>query len=143
METILERVNLNRAFKEVVANKGSAGVDGMKVDDLLDYLRSNGAELVQSIKEGRYEPSPVRRVFIPKENGQKRPLGIPTVVDRFVQQAVGRVRSLQYELVFSDNSHGFRPARSCSTASTALARPTYWGSLRLRANSDSFKGLER
>lgn len=116
LETILERVNLNRAFKEVVANKGSAGVDGMGVKDLRAHLRSNGAELVRNIKEGRYKPSPVRRVFIPKENGQKRPLGIPTVVDRFVQQAVARVLSMQYEEVFSNSSHGFRPARSCSTA---------------------------
>lgn len=104
METILERVNLNRAFKEVVANKGSAGVDGMGVKDLRAHLRSNGAELVWDIKEGRYKPSPVRRVFIPKENGQKRPLGIPTVVDRFVQQAVARVLSMQYEEVFSNGS---------------------------------------
>lgn len=104
METILERVNLNRAFKEVVANKGSAGVDGMGVKDLRAHLRSNGAELVRDIKEGRYKPSPVRRVFIPKENGQKRPLGIPTVVDRFVQQAVARVLSMQYEEVFSNGS---------------------------------------
>ena len=116
LETILERVNLNRALKEVVANKGSAGVDGMGVKDLRAHLWSNGAELVRDIKEGRYKPSPVRRVFIPKENGQKRPLGIPTVVDRFVQQAVARVLSMQYEEVFSDSSHGFRPARSCSTA---------------------------
>lgn len=104
LETILERVNLNRAFKEVVANKGSAGVDGMGVKDLRAHLRSNGAELVRDIKEGRYKPSPVRRVFIPKENGQKRPLGIPTVVDRFVQQAVARVLSMQYEEVFSNGS---------------------------------------
>lgn len=104
METILERMNLNRAFKEVVANKGSAGVDGMGVKDLRAHLRSNGAELVRDIKEGRYKPSSVRRVFIPKENGQKRPLGIPTVVDRFVQQAVARVLSMQYEEVFSNGS---------------------------------------
>ena len=81
LDTILERDNLNRAFKAVVANKGSAGVDGMEVGDLLAYLKVQGADLVKSIKEGRYKPSPVRRVFIPKENGEKRPLGIPTVVD--------------------------------------------------------------
>ena len=82
LETILERGNLNRAFKAVVANKGSAGVDGMEVGDLLAYLKVQGADLVKSIKEGRYKPSPVRRVFIPKENGEKRPLGIPTVVQQ-------------------------------------------------------------
>ena len=68
LETILERGNLNRAFKAVVANKGSAGVDGMEVGDLLAYLKVQGADLVKSIKEGRYKPSPVRRVFIPKEH---------------------------------------------------------------------------
>lgn len=116
LETILERGNLNRAFKAVVANKGSAGVDGMEVGDLLAYLKVQGADLVKSIKEGRYKPSPVRRVFIPKENGEKRPLGIPTVVDRFVQQATAQVLMQEYESVFSDSSHGFRPKRSCSTA---------------------------
>lgn len=116
LETILDRNNLNRAFKAVVANKGSAGVDGMEVKDLLAHLKACGADLVRSIKEGRYRPSPVRRVFIPKENGQKRPLGIPTVVDRFVQQAVAQVLASEYESVFSDSSHGFRPKRSCSTA---------------------------
>ena len=116
LETILERGNLNRAFKAVVANKGSAGVDGMEVVDLLAYLKVQGADLVKSIKEGRYKPSPVRRVFIPKENGEKRPLGIPTVVDRFVQQATAQVLMQEYESVFSDSSHGFRPERSCATA---------------------------
>ena len=116
LEIILDRNNLNRAFKAVVANKGSAGVDGMEVKDLLAHLKACGADLVRSIKEGRYRPSPVRRVFIPKENGQKRPLGIPTVVDRFVQQAVAQVLASEYESVFSDSSHGFRPKRSCSTA---------------------------
>ena len=101
LETILERGNLNRAFKAVVANKGSAGVDGMEVGDLLAYLKVQGADLVKSIKEGRYKPSPVRRVFIPKENGEKRPLGIPTVVDRFVQQATAQVLMQEYESVFS------------------------------------------
>lgn len=82
LETILDRNNLNRAYKAVVANKGSAGVDGMEVGDLLGHLKTHGAALVQSITEGQYRPSPVRRVLIPKENGQTRPLGIPTVVDR-------------------------------------------------------------
>lgn len=79
LETILDRNNLNRAYKAVVANKGSAGVDGMEVGDLLGHLKTHGAALVQSITEGQYRPSPVRRVLIPKENGQTRPLGIPTV----------------------------------------------------------------
>ena len=116
LETILDRNNLNRAYKAVVANKGSAGVDGMEVGDLLGHLKTHGAALVQSITEGQYRPSPVRRVLIPKENGQTRPLGIPTVVDRMVQQAVAQMLVEEYESVFSDGSHGFRPGRSCSTA---------------------------
>ena len=116
LETILDRNNLNRAYKAVVANKGSAGVDGMEVGDLLGHLKTHGAALVQSITEGQYRPSPVRRVLIPKENGQTRPLGIPTVVDRMVQQAVAQMLVEEYENVFSDGSHGFRPGRSCSTA---------------------------
>jgi len=116
LENILDRNNLNRAYKAVVANKGSAGVDGMEVGDLLGHLKTHGAALVQSITEGQYRPSPVRRVLIPKENGQTRPLGIPTVVDRMVQQAVAQMLVEEYESVFSDGSHGFRPGRSCSTA---------------------------
>ena len=116
LETILDRNNLNRAYKAVVANKGSAGVDGMEVGALLGHLKTHGAALVQSITEGQYRPSPVRRVLIPKENGQTRPLGIPTVVDRMVQQAVAQMLVEEYESVFSDGSHGFRPGRSCSTA---------------------------
>ena len=112
LETILDRNNLNRAYKAVVANKGSAGVDGMEVGDLLGHLKTHGkthgAALVQSITEGQYRPSPVRRVLIPKENGQTRPLGIPTVVDRMVQQAVAQMLVEEYESVFSDGSHGFR-----------------------------------
>ena len=117
LEAILERNNLNQAWKRVVANKGSAGVDGMEVQDLLPHLLEHGPELVQSIKEGRYNPQPVLRVLIPKEEkGKFRPLGIPTAVDRLVQQAVQQKLSEEYETVFSDSSHGFRPNRSCKTA---------------------------
>ena len=117
LEAILERNNLNQAWKRVVANKGSAGVDGMEVQDLLPHLLELGPELVQSIKEGRYKPQPVLRVLIPKEEkGKFRPLGIPTAVDRLVQQAVQQKLSEEYETVFSDSSHGFRPNRSCQTA---------------------------
>lgn len=117
LEAILERNNLNQAWKRVVANKGSAGVDGMEVQDLLPHLLEHGPELVQSIKEGRYKPQPVLRVLIPKEEkGKFRPLGIPTAVDRLVQQAVQQKLSEEYETVFSDSSHGFRPNRSCQTA---------------------------
>ena len=116
LETILARDNLNKAYQAVVRNKGSSGIDGMEVGDLLDHLKLHGADLIEDIKAGRYQPSAVRRVYIPKENGKKRPLGIPTVVDRFVQQAVAQVLSAEYETVFCDGSHGFRPKRSCSSA---------------------------
>ena len=132
LETILARDNLNHAFKAVVANKGNAGIDGMEVGELFDHLKSNGADLIEDIRAGRYQPSAVRRVYIPKENGKKRPLGIPTVVDRFVQQAVARVLSAEYETVFRDGSHGFRPKRSCSSAiDQALAYANEgWGGAR-------------
>ena len=112
LEAILERNNLNQAWKRVAANKGSAGVDGMEVQDLLPHLLEHGPELVHSIKEGRYKPQPVLRVLIPKEEkGKFRPLGIPTAVDRLVQQAVQQKLSEEYETVFSGSSHGFRAHR--------------------------------
>ena len=117
LEAILESTNLNQAWKRVVANKGSAGVDGMEVGDLRAHLFEHGPELVQSIKAGKYKPQPVLRVLIPKEEkGKFRPLGIPTAIDRWVQQAVQQKLSEEYEKVFSESSHGFRPNRSCQTA---------------------------
>ena len=117
LETILERGNLNRAWRQVKANGGSAGVDGMTVKELPDYLREHAAEIVQTVKAGRYKPQPVRRVMIPKEEkGKVRALGIPTAIDRFIQQAVAQRLSEEYEPVFSRHSHGFRPNRSCQTA---------------------------
>ena len=117
LESIFERNNMNLAYKRVVANKGSAGVDGMEVKDFLEHLRWHGPELAASVKDGSYKPQPVLRVLIPKEEkGKFRPLGIPTVTDRWVQQCVAQKLSEAYEPVFSDNSHGFRPNRSCHTA---------------------------
>ena len=117
LETILERRNLNEAWRRVKANGGSAGADGMTVAELPAYLREHASEIVQTIKAGRYKPQPVRRVLIPKEEkGKFRPLGIPTAIDRFVQQAVAQELSREYEPVFSEHSHGFRPNRSCHTA---------------------------
>ena len=115
-ERIIDRDNLNEAFKRVKANKGSHGVDGMKVDELLQYLKENGASLRQSLLEGNYKPNPVRRVEIPKPDGKKRPLGIPTAVDRVIQQAIAQVLSPIFEEKFSDNSYGFRPNRSAHQA---------------------------
>lgn len=116
LERILDRENLNRAYKQVKKNKGSYGVDGMEVEDLLQYLKDNGDELRKTILEGKYRPKPVRRVEIPKDNGKKRQLGIPTVVDRVVQQAIQQVLSPIYEPIFSETSYGFRPKRSAKDA---------------------------
>ncbi|MDR6880025.1 reverse transcriptase domain-containing protein, partial [Bacillus sp. 3255] len=116
LEEIVSNSNLNEAFKRVKANKGSHGIDGMKVDELLQYLKENGESLKQSILDGKYRPNPVRRVEIPKENGKKRNLGIPTVVDRVVQQAIAQVLTPIYEKQFSENSFGFRPKRSAHDA---------------------------
>ena len=115
-ERIIDRNNLNQAFKKVRANKGSHGVDGMKVDELLQYLKENGASLRQSLLEGSYKPNPVRRVEIPKPDGKKRPLGIPTAVDRVIQQAIAQVLSPIFEEKFSDSSYGFRLNRSAHQA---------------------------
>lgn len=116
LEKILDRHNMNRAYKRVKANKGSHGVDGMTVDELLQHLKQNGSQLTQSIRNGEYRPNPVRRVEIPKPDGGKRLLGIPTVTDRVIQQAIAQALTPIYEKKFSDNSFGFRPGRSAKQA---------------------------
>lgn len=116
LEQILSRDNLNRAYKQVVRNKGAGGIDGMQVDELLPFLKENKNELTQSLRDGKYRPKPVRRVEIPKENGKTRKLGIPTVVDRLIQQAIYQVLSPIFEKQFSGNSFGFRPKRSAHDA---------------------------
>jgi group II intron reverse transcriptase/maturase len=116
LEQILARDNLNRAYKQVRRNKGAGGIDGMQVDELLRYLKGNRDELLQTLREGKYRPKPVRRVEIPKENGKTRKLGIPTVVDRLIQQAICQVVTPVFEEQFSDNSYGFRPKRSAQDA---------------------------
>lgn len=117
LEKILDRNNMNLAYKKVKSNKGAGGIDGMGVDELLPYLKENGQSLIQQIREGKYKPNPVRRVEIPKEEkGKVRNLGIPTVVDRVVQQAIAQVLSPIFERQFSNNSFGFRPGRSCHDA---------------------------
>jgi len=116
LEQILSPTNLNLAFKKVKANKGSGGVDKMEVESLKDYLVANKDKLLSSILDGKYRPNPVRRVEIPKEDNKKRLLGIPTVVDRVIQQAIMQVLSPMYERQFSDNSYGFRPKRSAHQA---------------------------
>ena len=112
LEYILSPSNLNLAYKQVKNNKGSGGIDRMKVDDLLPYLLCHKDKLISSIYDGKYHPNPVRRVEIPKSNGKKRNLGIPTVVDRLIQQAISQVLQPLYEPQFSPTSYGFRPHRS-------------------------------
>lgn len=116
LERILSRSNMNNAYKRVKANKGSHGIDGMTVDELLQYLKEHGQELRQALLEGKYRPQPVRRVEIPKPDGGKRLLGIPTVLDRVIQQAIAQVLTPIYENKFCDNSYGFRPLRSAKQA---------------------------
>jgi len=116
LEKILHRDNMNEAFKKVVKNKGSHGIDGLTTDELLSYLKENGANIRQTLFDGTYAPLPVRRVEIPKDNGKKRQLGIPTVVDRVVQQSIAQVLSPIFEKTFSDNSFGFRLNRSAHDA---------------------------
>ncbi len=113
---ILDKDNLNRAFKRVKANKGAPGVDGMTIDETLVYLREHNHEIVDRIKAGHYTPNPVRRVEIPKPDGGMRKLGIPTVIDRTIQQAMAQQMIPIYEPLFSENSFGYRPGKSARDA---------------------------
>ena len=116
LEMILSPINLNKAYKKVKSNKGSGGVDGLRVEDLLPYLREHKESMINSIIQGKYRPNPVRRVEIPKEPKKTRPLGIPTVVDRVIQQSIAQILSPIYEPQFSPYSYGFRPKRSAHDA---------------------------
>ena len=116
LEKILSRDNLNNAYKRVKANKGAPGVDGMTVEAALPWLKEHGAELTESIRQGKYKPDPVRRKEIPKPDGGVRKLGIPSVKDRIVQQAIAQVLTPIYEPLFSDGSYGYRPGRSAQDA---------------------------
>ena len=116
LERVLDDKNLYKAYKQVYKNKGTSGVDGVTVDELGRYMYLHKEEIKEQIRNRKYKPSPVRRVYIPKENGDKRGLGIPTVVDRLIQQAIVQVLSPIYEQQFSETCYGFRPNRSCETA---------------------------
>lgn len=116
LERVLERANLQRALKRVRQNQGAPGIDGMMVDDLPEYLRHHWPHLRQQLIDGSYKPQPVRRVEIPKPDGKTRPLGIPTVLDRFIQQAIAQIVSAQWEPHFHPHSYGFRPQRSAHQA---------------------------
>ena len=116
LEQILSRDNLNRAYKRVKANKGAPGIDGMTIGDALPWLREHREELLDSIRKGKYKPQPVRRKEIPKPDGGVRKLGIPTVIDRIIQQAIAQQLVPIYEPLFSDDSYGYRPGRSAQQA---------------------------
>ena len=118
LESILDRNNLNQAYKRVKANGGSHGVDGMKVDELLPYLKQRGAAIRQALLEGDYLPAPVRRKEIPKPGGGVRLLGIPTVLDRMIQQSITQMLTPIFDPGFSENSYGFRLGRSAKEAVT-------------------------
>ena len=116
MEQIIDLPNLRAAYNQVVRNKGKGGVDGMDVKELFSWCQSHIEDLRHSLMDGTYVPNPVRRVEIPKDNGKKRLLGIPTVIDRMVQQAISQVLSRIYEPQFSRTSYGFRPKRGAHDA---------------------------
>lgn len=116
LEKVLDDKNLFEAYKQVYKNKGASGVDKVTTDELGHYMCLHKEEIKEQIRNRKYKPSPVRRVYIPKDNGDKRGLGIPTVVDRLIQQAIVQVLSPIYEKQFSETSYGFRPNRSCEKA---------------------------
>src|SRR5436309_8902585 len=122
MEEVCERENLKAALQRVKANKGSPGVDGMTVIGIKDYLKQHWPAIREQLLSGTYEPKPVRRVEIAKPDGGVRKLGIPTVLDRFIQQAVMQVLQRRWDRTFSDHSYGFRPGRSAHQAVEAAQR---------------------
>ena len=118
LEKVLSKDNLNNAYKQVYKNKGASGVDGVSVDELFSYIKEHKEEILDKIRNRKYKPQPVKRVYIPKENGKLRKLGIPSVIDRVLQQAIVQVLTPIYEEQFSNSSYGFRPRRCCEQAVT-------------------------
>ncbi|KEQ16151.1 group II intron reverse transcriptase/maturase [Endozoicomonas numazuensis] len=116
MVRVLDRNNLIRALKQVQRNKGAAGVDSMTVDELLDFLKQHWSKIRQQLAEGTYQSKPVLRVEIPKPDGRKRKLGIPTALDRLIQQAIAQIMQEEWEVDFHNNSYGFRPRRNAHQA---------------------------
>jgi len=116
LDKILSNANLNTAYERVYQNRGIGGVDGMDVFELKSYLKENGEAIKEQIRKRKYKPQPVLRMEIPKDNGGVRQLGIPTTVDRVVQQAIHQVLSPIFEEQFSEFSYGFRPNRNCEMA---------------------------
>jgi len=130
IEEVCQRGNLVRAWKRVQGNGGSPGIDGMRVEELTDYLREHWGTIREQLQRGTYKPQPVKRVEIPKPSGGKRKLGIPTVVDRFIQQAVMQVLQEEWDRTFSEHSYGFRPGRTAhqavAKAQGYIAEGYYW-----------------
>ena len=116
IERVLSKDNLNEAYKQVIRNKGASGIDEMTCEEVKDYLKVNGDKLINQILNREYQPLPVRRVEIPKPNGGVRKLGVPTVVDRIIQQSLVQVLTPIFEPTFSEYSYGFRPNRRCQNA---------------------------
>ena len=116
IEKVLSKDNLNNAYKQVISNKGASGIDKMTCEEVKDYLKVNGDKLINQILNREYQPLPVRRVEIPKPNGGVRKLGIPTVIDRIIQQALVQKLTPIFEPTFSEYSYGFRPNRRCQNA---------------------------
>jgi len=116
LEEILDRRNIEKALIKVVSNKGAGGIDGMQTDELSAYINANWQSLRAGILEGSYRPAPVRKVEIPKPQGGKRMLGIPTVVDRLIQQSIAQWMQVYYEPFFSKQSYGFRPGKNAHQA---------------------------
>lgn len=116
LEKVLDDKNLFEAYKQVYKNKGASGIDGVTVEELGLFMYQHKEEIKEQIRNRKYQPKPVKRVYIPKDNGDKRGLGIPTVADRVIQQAIVQILSPIYEKQFSETSYGFRPKRSCERA---------------------------
>jgi group II intron reverse transcriptase/maturase len=116
IEQVLNRRNIMRAYRQVVSNQGSAGVDGIPVKELYAYLTKNREQIESDVRAGKYLPQPIRGKEIRKSSGKKRLLGIPTVIDRMLQQAVGQVLAIKFEMEFEDYSYGFRPNRNAQQA---------------------------
>jgi len=130
IEEVCQRGNVVRAWKRVQGNGGSPGIDGMRVEELTDYLREHWGTIREQLQGGTYKPQPVKRVEIPKPSGGKRKLGIPTVVDRFIQQGVMQVLQEEWDRTFSEHSYGFRPGRTAhqavAKAQGYIAEGYYW-----------------
>ena len=142
LERMLDRENMLRAWKRVKANKGCAGVDGMTIEDFPAFARQNWEAIRRRVLQGTYQPSPVLRVEIPKDTGGKRPLGIPVIVDRVLEQSLAQVREPIFEPIFSSSSYGFRPRRSAHDAVRAVRQYVRDG-YRIAVDADLAKFFDR